>query len=706
MKIVRYISICLLFTFIGSLLPTKAQDNPYKIDHSLYLLYEEATKHRNNATGLEIADTIYTKAIRINDKKAQCLALTIPVIYYFNNGKTELLEKAISRLQEISRKNNYLQYYYFGSIYKVNYLMNTGNTLRALQEAELTKEQAFADDYPYGISTCLRMMGNIYFARRENRTALDYYQQSLVYTQEKLPEQDISYIYWNISMLQQNLKQYEAAYENAEKGIKCAKTSTNKYACMLRKCTLLYALDREEEFKSYYQECLKATEKHGETRRNELNKLKIYNYILNQQYDKAHALADSTSILHERIAFQANIYAKEQKYKDAYQALQKLQSLQDSLNQLIQTADLSELNVRIGNEQLKRKAQALQLENTQLNLQKTTLELQQTKSQVEIEKMNAENNELLLKNRNLELAQFKAETERTQSLMVAKQAESERQLMILKFILIFFCFFAIALTLYLYLRRKSIRQLQEKNEELTIARDRAEQADKMKTHFMQNMSHEIRTPLNALSGFSSLLTEEGLDDETRRQCNEVIQQNSELLLKLINDVIDLSSLEFGKLQFCIAQHDAVSICRNVIDTVNKVKQTQAELTFTTELEEMPIETDDSRLQQVLINLLINATKFTPQGSIVLKLEKETDDTVLFTVTDTGCGIPKDKQANIFQRFEKLNENAQGSGLGLSICQLIIEHIGGQIWIDSEYAEGSRFCFTHPISQTGRKENKK
>lgn len=243
-------------------------------------------------------------------------------------------------------------------------------------------------------------------------------------------------------------------------------------------------------------------------------------------------------------------------------------------------------------------------------------------------------------------------------------------------------------------------------QKLATSRINAENAMRAKSVFLSNMSHEIRTPLNALSGFSSLLTEEGLDDETRRQCNEVIQQNSELLLKLINDVIDLSSLEFGKLQFCIAQHDAVSICRNVIDTVNKVKQTQAELTFTTELEEMPIETDDSRLLQVLINLLINATKFTPQGSIVLKLEKETDDTVLFTVTDTGCGIPKDKQANIFQRFEKLNENAQGSGLGLSICQLIIEHIGGQIWIDSEYAEGSRFCFTHPISQTGRKENKK
>lgn len=243
-------------------------------------------------------------------------------------------------------------------------------------------------------------------------------------------------------------------------------------------------------------------------------------------------------------------------------------------------------------------------------------------------------------------------------------------------------------------------------QKLATSRINAENAMRAKSVFLSNMSHEIRTPLNALSGFSSLLTEEGLDDETRRQCNEVIQQNSELLLKLINDVIDLSSLEFGKLQFCIAQHDAVSICKNVIDTVNKVKQTQAELTFTTELEEMPIETDDSRLQQVLINLLINATKFTPQGSIVLKLEKETNDTVLFTVTDTGCGIPKDRQTNIFQRFEKLNENVQGSGLGLSICQLIIEHIGGQIWIDSEYTEGSRFCFTHPISQTARKENRK
>lgn len=261
-------------------------------------------------------------------------------------------------------------------------------------------------------------------------------------------------------------------------------------------------------------------------------------------------------------------------------------------------------------------------------------------------------------------------------------------------ILLVFIFIIIAIML-----RKQRQEIALSTQKLEHLRTNAENATSAKSIFLSNMSHEIRTPLNALSGFSSLLTEENLDNETRRQCNEVILQNSELLLKLINDVIDLSSLEFGKIQFCINKHNVVNICQNVIDTVSKIKQTQAAICFITELESMDIETDDARLQQVLINLLINATKFTSQGSIILELRKQSEQELLFSVTDTGCGIPKEKQAAIFRRFEKLNENAQGSGLGLSICQLIIEHIGGKIWIDSDYTGGSRFFFTHPIRQS-------
>ena len=131
------------------------------------------------------------------------------------------------------------------------------------------------------------------------------------------------------------------------------------------------------------------------------------------------------------------------------------------------------------------------------------------------------------------------------------------------------------------------------------------------------MSHEIRTPLSALSGFSNLLTDQKLDTETRRQCSDVIQQNSDLLLKLINDVIDLTNLEVGKMKFSFGYHDAIAVCNNVIDTVNKVKQTRAELRFKTPLTSLQLYTDDSRLQQLLINLLINATKFTAEGSITL-----------------------------------------------------------------------------------------
>ncbi|MDO4163811.1 MAG: HAMP domain-containing sensor histidine kinase [Bacteroides sp.] len=283
-----------------------------------------------------------------------------------------------------------------------------------------------------------------------------------------------------------------------------------------------------------------------------------------------------------------------------------------------------------------------------------------------------------------------------------KEAQNKFLLSVLIGSLLLLLLFFVIVT-WLRHQQKALRLSVQKLEQSRI---HAENATHAKSVFLSNMSHEIRTPLNALSGFSTLLTEEGLDNETRQQCTEVIQQNSDLLLKLIDDVIDLSSLEYGKLQFSLKRYDAVSICRNVVDTVTKVKQTQADVLFETDLKSQEIDTDDSRLQQVIINLLINATKFTPRGSITLKLEKLPDQDMLqFSVTDTGCGIPLEKQGNIFRRFEKLNENVQGSGLGLSICQLIIEYVGGKIWIDPSYTEGCRFIFTHPINQNNRKEER-
>lgn len=243
--------------------------------------------------------------------------------------------------------------------------------------------------------------------------------------------------------------------------------------------------------------------------------------------------------------------------------------------------------------------------------------------------------------------------------------------------------------------RRINRHLKQSEQELEQARQEAEQSTFRKNLFLSNMSHEIRTPLNALSGFSSILTDNNVDAEMRQQCNEIIQQNSDLLVKLIDDVVDLSSLEKGNMQFRYADEEVVSLCHKVVDTVERIKQTSADVRFATSLQELTLHTDAARLQQVLINLLINASKFTPEGSITLSMELQ-EEMVLFSVTDTGCGISPEQRAKVFNRFEKLNEQAQGSGLGLSICQLIIQEMGGRIWIDPDYNEGARFCFTHPL----------
>ena len=229
-------------------------------------------------------------------------------------------------------------------------------------------------------------------------------------------------------------------------------------------------------------------------------------------------------------------------------------------------------------------------------------------------------------------------------------------------------------------------------------KEKAVQAIQRKNMFLSNMSHEVRTPLNAIVGFSAVLTDEdeSFDDESRREFSEIIKVNSFQLLKLINDILDFSDFENDNITFNIRTHDAVKLCNEVVETVMASRKLEVEMRFDTDLSVLMLDTDDARLRQVLINLLVNAAKFTEQGSIVLELKMADADTALFSVTDTGCGIPPEKQHLIFERFEKLNDFVQGSGLGLSICQLIVKYMNGKLWVDSGYTRGARFCFTHPL----------
>lgn len=245
---------------------------------------------------------------------------------------------------------------------------------------------------------------------------------------------------------------------------------------------------------------------------------------------------------------------------------------------------------------------------------------------------------------------------------------------------------------------KKIFRLKRSQMRQEAMKEKAVQAIQRKNMFLSNMSHEIRTPLNAIVGFSAVLTDEdeSFDDESRREFSEIIKVNSFQLLKLINDILDFSDFENDNITFNIRTHDAVKLCNEVVETVMASRKLEVEMRFDTDLSVLMLDTDDARLRQVLINLLVNATKFTEQGSIVLELKMADAGTALFSVTDTGCGIPPEKQHLIFERFEKLNDFVQGSGLGLSICQLIVKYMNGKLWVDSGYTRGARFCFTHPL----------
>ena len=229
--------------------------------------------------------------------------------------------------------------------------------------------------------------------------------------------------------------------------------------------------------------------------------------------------------------------------------------------------------------------------------------------------------------------------------------------------------------------------------ELIAARIKAEESDRLKSAFLANMSHEIRTPLNAIVGFSKLISSAENAEEVQ-QYTDIIDSNSDLLLQLINDILDLSKIEAGTLEFHFADMSLNSLCREEYEIHKGRVHDGVELVFDGRDEDVEIKCDHNRLAQVVTNLLSNAIKFTHNGEIRFGYDMM-GDTIEFYVADTGIGMSAQAKERIFDRFIKLNSFASGTGLGLAISKMIVEKIGGRIWVESEEGEGTTFRFTIP-----------
>lgn len=289
-------------------------------------------------------------------------------------------------------------------------------------------------------------------------------------------------------------------------------------------------------------------------------------------------------------------------------------------------------------------------------------------------------------------------------------AAKQRQLVIISVTIVMLLLLAfLLLRISLRTRRLKDELLREKESlvasenQLRIIKDKAEKANQMKTAFILNISHEVRTPLNAIVGFSELLGDPSYLEEEKQEFAFTINHSAELLMNLINDVLELSRLESGNSNFTIKEWDIVVICREIIDNLGGKAQPGVELIFSPPVDSFLLYTDRFRLMQLLGHLLSNGLKFTRQGTVTLSFEvDESNNSVRFIVTDTGCGIPVDMHKRIFERFEKLDEFKQGTGLGLAICQLVATRFKGSLYIDSSYMEGARFVFVHPFNQVTEK----
>ena len=244
-----------------------------------------------------------------------------------------------------------------------------------------------------------------------------------------------------------------------------------------------------------------------------------------------------------------------------------------------------------------------------------------------------------------------------------------------------------------------ITNIQNIEQELIFARIKAEQSDRLKTAFLANMSHEIRTPLNAIVGFSHLMTiADNAEDE--KLYSDIINQNSEILLQLINDILDLAKIEAGTLEYIRYPMDLGELCRNVYEMHKDRVQTGVVLILDNKDTSLIINEDQNRIMQVVTNLITNAIKFTFKGEIRFGFEVR-EEYIDFYVKDTGMGISEEKIKMIFERFVKLNTFVQGTGLGLAICRVIVEKLGGEITAESKLNEGSTFRFTIPY-KAGKK----
>jgi len=650
----------LLHLVVGTISPQKIDSIDIK---SMRAYYKQYFNDPTDPIVLTASDTLFDMAIRCNDTVMAKIALGAKVDYYYygqGENRTDSIIAGVNRLKQYARSvGNAELYYWAWAARLVNYYIIQGEYNIALLEAEKMLQEAKGEKKQGSIAECYYALANVYTAKGLVKKSQEFMLKEIdIFENANVFRYNISCQYSDAAKMYIDLGEAEKAPELLKKALKTSRSTYHEVTAKLVYVSLYLAQGDTAAARKALEECRQMYMGEPSMKRHihYLYDVEIdYNWRVGN-YNKA------LSVLDER--------ETELRKKNNLTTLMALRKTKADI--------LWDMN---------RKEEAAGLYRDFLLEQKKEKERNEEITTSEFATM-------------LNLQQLNAEKVRLEKTSQKKQLQNTRT--ILFSVLGLLCIVVIFLWQQRKLNAKLHRaknKLDEQNrtlikaeEELRKAKEVAEQSNWLKTMFIQNMSHEIRTPLNSIVGFSGVLVDMLDEKEDIGQYVALIESNSKLLLKLVGDILDISILD-SEVEI---KHNAVDVnacCQASIDAAGASFDPGVRLIFEPACDELIINSNYNYIVQVLDNLLGNASKFTHEGSVTLAYEvKKEENQLIFTVTDTGIGIPVEEQERVFERFVKLDNFSQGAGLGLSICRIVAERLGGYLRIDKGYTQGTRVIF--------------